>query len=1088
MTTAYDIWGAAPLGLSGPNGLPAYALMVLTLALCLGAFYQMHALSVFRAMDRGQWLRLAGLCLAALALGQLFPLRLPWTDPLLSQHPATAFLLLFSAVPYLLAGAVLNVPAAMVVGLFAGLGRAFGQTGAPVDILATGLAAGVAAWLMQQNYTGRTFRILRQPVAAALGGQSVLIIFVGLEVFAAAVPRAGSFGALDLALYLSSASAASLLIEGVVGGLLVTFILWIVPQWRPKRGLVPSPLRRSLQRQLVTAFLTFAAAVVLLSALVAFGLSQRAYGRAVAEQMAANADAVAVRMGAFQTDLANTLTQLSADPALTAADPIVQRATLGRLQRSSPQFSQVKLVSDVGVYSSTPGAADLTTPERTLITTALDAGEPRFGFEVGNGEQVVTLAVPRQDASGQRTVLLGRVAPSALQTVIADLPLAGGAGGGLIVDEQSRVIDRVGELAESVVWETPRATQLSAHLPDAGGSGVYSTLDPDSGARQLAYYTLVPETGWKVVSIVPQARILRQALGVMAPLALLMLAISAVFFVYVSGLGRAITRPIAEMGQASRDIAGGGGLERPVRSHREDEIGQLSLAFSQMQRALRQRLDELSLLLSVSNDVAATINLSEGMKAVLQGVLRGTGAAGARAVVRNPVGSAPLVFAEGPAAESMAALDRAVVRRMRAADELGLTGSQEIQAELEMEAPVAALFALPLRLAGEYQGALYLGYRQSHYFDSDERNLLRTLAGQAAVLVQNAYLFAAAEGGRRRLAAILASTTNAVIVTDQTDRVLFLNPAMERALGLRAGDVVGRPVTDALSGPAAAGELAARLLTLGREAADGKLELSAGGRDFLASISIVHNSDGQAMGRVAVLQDVTDLKEVDRLKTEFVDGISHDLRSPLTYMRTYAGMLPVVDDPELEREYVGKIITGIDRMSRLVNDLLEITRIRAGIDLKLDRVRAEEILAEVGQEYASTAQMQGQQLVIDAADDLPPVKDDPALVRRAVTNYVTNAMKYAPNSGPITLRAGRRGGEIIFSVSDHGPGIPPSDLPNLFEKFYRGEQTTAERARGSGLGLAIVKTIADLHGGRVWCDSTAGEGSAFYLALPVYEG
>ena len=97
----------------------------------------------------------------------------------------------------------------------------------------------------------------------------------------------------------------------------------------------------------------------------------------------------------------------------------------------------------------------------------------------------------------------------------------------------------------------------------------------------------------------------------------------------------------------------------------------------------------------------------------------------------------------------MAALDRAIVRRMRATDELGLTTTPEIEAELEAAPPVAALFALPLRLAGEYQGALYLGYRQPHYFDSDERNLLHTLAGQASVLVQNAYLFAAAEGGRR---------------------------------------------------------------------------------------------------------------------------------------------------------------------------------------------------------------------------------------------------------------------------------------------------------------------------------------------------
>ena len=142
---------------------------------------------------------------------------------------------------------------------------------------------------------------------------------------------------------------------------------------------------------------------------------------------------------------------------------------------------------------------------------------------------------------------------------------------------------------------------------------------------------------------------------------------------------------------------------------------------------------------------------------------------------------------------------------------------------------MAALFALPLRLAGEYQGALYLGYRQPHYFDSDERNLLRTLAGQASVLVQNAYLFAAAEGGRRRLAAVLASTPNAVLVTDQTDRVLLVNPAMEHAFGLRAADAIGHPVTDALNSGASGLELA-RWLSSGPTAADRKLELTAADR------------------------------------------------------------------------------------------------------------------------------------------------------------------------------------------------------------------------------------------------------------------
>ena len=129
--------------------------------------------------------------------------------------------------------------------------------------------------------------------------------------------------------------------------------------------------------------------------------------------------------------------------------------------------------------------------------------------------------------------------------------------------------------------------------------------------------------------------------------------------------------------------------------------------------------------------------------------------------------------------------------------------------------------------------------------------------------------------------------------------------------------------------------------------------------------------------------------------------------------------------------------------------------------------------------------MRGVRLVVEVAPDLPPVKADPTLLRRAITNLVTNALKYAPDSGPVVLRAAHQGEEVVLSVSDRGPGIAPADLPHVFQKFYRGRQGTAERVHGSGLGLAIVKSIADLHGGRVWCESAPGEGSVFYLALPV---
>lgn len=1097
MSIIDQFWGVVGHpALIWPDSPIAFGLLLLSIGLLGWSLAHTKTLSTLRSMSRVQWQIFLVLCGASLLVSQLFPLIFPWSDPLLRSHPAVSIITLLSAVPYLLAGVALNVPAAIIVGLLAGLGRAAGQTGYPIDVIGMALAAGLSAVLMRQHYAGRLFELVRQPIIAGVLGRMVMVSITSLAVFSATLSAAGFFGALDLALFVGLWSALPLIIEGAVGGAVTSAILWIVPQWRLNRGLVPSPMQRSLQRQLVIAFVSFAVVVVLLSVFVAFRYSARSAERVLVEQMVGSAESAATRLAAMQTEMTDTLTRYGADPALAAAAPDTKSTVLGRIQ-TNRLFDRIVLVDERGTIIPdrvTAKDVKLSATEQEVVSAALAGEKPRWVFE-GDDETTGTihLAVSGTATNGLRTALLARVSTEALTNVIEDLHGSGGQSYGFLVDETSRVVTTpVGAADDN--WLPPGADQTADQLSALTGRAIYESQDPSTGARNLVSITTAEGDGWKVVAVLPRAAILRQTLSIIGPLLLLLLAVSTLFYVLVAALGRSITQPIAEIGRASKAIAGGGGLERPVRSHREDEIGQLTLAFSQMQRALRQRLDELSLLLSVSNDVAATMNINEGMAAVLQGVLRGTGAAGARAIVRNPNTPAPLVFAEGPAADGLSAFDRPLLLRLRSSDELAYSSTTEIEEALEINgAPVGSLLALPLRPAGEFQGVLYVAYRQPHYFDSDERNLLRTLAGQATVLVQNAHLFAAAEGGRRRLAAILASTTNGVLVTDQTDRILLINPAMERALGISGRDAIGRPVIDALAGLDKEG-LLARRLSLGMSAAtggtvDGKLELEVNSRVYLAGISTVSSHEGQTLGRVAVLQDVTDIKALDRLKSDFIAGISHDLLSPLTYMHNYAAMLPINDDPELEKEYTDKIMLGIDRMKQLVNDLLELARIEAGINLQFDRVYLPDLLHEIVMEYASPAKSQGITLIVEAEVDLPPAVADPTLLRRAITNLVTNGLKHAPNSGPMVLRVGKSAGELVISVKDQGPGIPLGDQAHLFEKFYQGQGlSTAERGRGSGLGLAIVKSVADHHHGRVWCESSAGEGSTFFLALPLTEG
>jgi signal transduction histidine kinase len=325
----------------------------------------------------------------------------------------------------------------------------------------------------------------------------------------------------------------------------------------------------------------------------------------------------------------------------------------------------------------------------------------------------------------------------------------------------------------------------------------------------------------------------------------------------------------------------------------------------------------------------------------------------------------------------------------------------------------------------------------------------------------------------------LASTTDAVIVTDRGGRVLLLNPAAEKAFELTGKAVVSQAVSGVLPT-----ELA-RLFTEGPTAAStGELEIATG-QTLYASVAPIISADHSIMGRVGVLRDVTHFKEVDLMKSEFVATVSHDLRAPLTFMRGYATMLPMVGSlNDKQREFAEKIITGIEQMTHLIDDLLDLGRIEAGVGLARETCRLDEIVYGVVDSLRPQAVNKGLTLTVDASAQLPSVSGDPTLLRQAVSNLLDNAIKYTPAGGQVGVRILAESSKFLLAVSDSGLGIAPADQARLFEKFFRVKQRGSSQIKGSGLGLAIVKSIVERHGGKVWVDSKLGKGSTFFMEIP----
>jgi signal transduction histidine kinase len=320
-------------------------------------------------------------------------------------------------------------------------------------------------------------------------------------------------------------------------------------------------------------------------------------------------------------------------------------------------------------------------------------------------------------------------------------------------------------------------------------------------------------------------------------------------------------------------------------------------------------------------------------------------------------------------------------------------------------------------------------------------------------------------------------------VTDAANRLILANPAAEHVFNvtIRRGE---RPDFEKTIQINALRDL---LQASSTERQSGEVSMPDG-KTYLAMASPM-TAEGKTVGRVCILRDVTQLKEIDTLKSDFVSTVSHDLRSPLTLMRGYATMLEMAGDlNEQQKNYARMIVQGVDNMARLVNNLLDLGRIDFGVGLQVESIPVLDILERVTGSLQMQAKQKQISLGVEIPKDLPHVIEaDAALLQQALYNLVENGLKYTPLGGSVTIHLQTSPTDLTFAVRDSGIGIPANDLPRLFEKFYRGTNREALSQRGTGLGLAIVKSIAERHGGNVWVESELGKGSTFYLKIPLVQ-
>lgn len=339
--------------------------------------------------------------------------------------------------------------------------------------------------------------------------------------------------------------------------------------------------------------------------------------------------------------------------------------------------------------------------------------------------------------------------------------------------------------------------------------------------------------------------------------------------------------------------------------------------------------------------------------------------------------------------------------------------------------------------------------------------------------------------------AILSSIEDGLVVFDTKLKVTAINPAARRLLDLEFTENTPLQCLGILPDPQVC-ELIRKTVETGAQPAvpDEQriivLQKGDASRHYLFSVTAIRGRDRRLSGIVLLLRDVTRLKEVERLKSEFVMAASHELRTPLTSLGMSVDLLLEHASQGLadkDRNLLQVAHEEVHRMKALVNDLLDLSKIEAGrIELEFESVPVPTLFEHVEAVFKNQMDMKEVLLTSELTGDMPKVRADANKVAWVLTNLISNALRYVSKGGHISLMAHRIGPHVHLSVRDDGPGIPPEYQSKIFQKFV---QVKGQEAGGTGLGLAICKEIVRAHGGAIWVESSAGRGSTFAFTLPV---
>jgi PAS domain S-box-containing protein len=888
-------------------------------------------------------------------------------------------------------------------------------------------------------------------------------------------------------------------------------------------------LRRDLGLQLLAFYLLFVGPVVL-ATLVFDRLSAQRLQTDVKAADLSLSRAIAQESNTAMDGALQAVRQLAAYPEVIAADPAGMEQLFRTLLSVRSDVNLIYRLDSHGTmvyhYPTGPGSTlgwDFS--GRDYFQRALNTHNPLLStgrISPTTEQPVATAVMPLWSDDGR---FLGVVATNiklqALSHTLASIASEHRPEEGF----QVAIIDSAGQVIAhpnppALLAESSRKPAEVTQAVLNGQSG--NLIIPDSSGKEMLFsYVPIPSAGWGVIVDRPTAA----AFATVSAAHQGVLFIIAVFLVvglfFWVALSRQVLQPLETLTAFSRTI----GLDQEITneqrksldrlSRRPDQIGDLIRSLNRMEEAIEARLQELSTLLEISASVVSTLDTQTVLNRILEQVERLMEVKMCAIVALDETRG---VFrARASRGLSQRYIDHLAInpseplsvtlRAIRSGEAVQVSDT-ETDASFSASRPRAraegyrSLIAVPLSAQHTPPSALLVYRPDPHRYNQREINLLTNFANQAAMAIENATLYARSDmrlnEQTRRLEALVQSLQDGLILEDLQGRVLYANRRIGELVDLPLEEISGAPVANLID------RLVARSVeneggerTSLRQKIEQALE-GRGPRSLELALQMNHQvrylrllvfnvtaSDGMPIGSGQILRDITQVREVDRMKSSLISTVSHELRTPLAAIKGYATTLLADDvhwDTATQQEFLTIISGETDRLSNLVNDLLDMSRIDAG-NLTVSKVACS--LEELVYRAAQRAHPQpGDRLQLSLPTDLPLFYADPQRIEVVLRNLIENAAKYAGERSPIAITASVEAGNLVVWVDDRGPGIPAEESERIFDSFYRLENGLDRKFAGAGLGLAICRGFVVAHGGKIWVEPRQ-TGACIAFSLPL---